>query len=198
MVRQIDDGMPDEVILKNIVLGTYTINSDKSIDVVGTVDISDHIYNKIPFKFRNIQGNFYCDSNQLTTLENAPKVVSGAFWCDGNKLRNLIDAPNYVGGDFRCKRNNLISLEGSPKFVGGDFFCSHNNLQTLKGISKKIDGSVVCHYNPELWNIDDLPKKTAIDFDDKIVRTNTLKRLSPDKVKKEDFEKYTQAVTTLF
>ena len=46
----------------------YIINSDGSIDVDGNVDLTDKGLTKLPLKFRNVGGYFYCGYNQLTTL----------------------------------------------------------------------------------------------------------------------------------
>ena len=72
----------------------YTIDDDGSIDVNGNVDLSGRGLTKLPLKFRNVTGDFYCSYNQLTTIEGAPKSVSGKFGCDNNQLVNLDFAPS--------------------------------------------------------------------------------------------------------
>jgi hypothetical protein len=37
-----------------------------------------------------VGGNFYCHSNQLTSLKGAPREISGNFYCDNNPLPKLI------------------------------------------------------------------------------------------------------------
>ncbi len=83
----------------------YKINEDGSIDVSGDVNLSYKGLSELPLKFRNITGDFYCNSNQLISLEGSPQSV---------------------GGDFECNNNQLTSLEGCPQTVGGDFYCYNN------------------------------------------------------------------------
>jgi len=80
----------------------YTINSDGSIDVDDEVFLYGGKYSKLPLKFRNVTGNFYCHENQLTSLEGAPQSVGGNFYCHENKLTSLEGAPQTVGGVFYC------------------------------------------------------------------------------------------------
>jgi len=99
----------DIELLKNCVNGKYTINSkytindDRTIDVSGSVDLSQMNLPKIPFKFRNVSGNFYCGDN---------------------KLKNLYGSPVNVGGEFSCSySHHLTSLDGAPDNVANDFYC---------------------------------------------------------------------------
>jgi len=99
----------------------YTINSDGSIDVDGDVDLCDKGLTKLPLKFNNVSGNFYCSNNQLMSLSGAPQTVAGGFYCYNNNLTSLEGAPQTVGGYFTCTNNKLTSLDGlefkSFKFV---------------------------------------------------------------------------------
>jgi hypothetical protein len=38
-------------------------------------------YLKFQVQFRNVSGYFYCDNNQLTSLEGCPSSVGGDFYC---------------------------------------------------------------------------------------------------------------------
>jgi hypothetical protein len=72
----------------------YTINPDGSIDVDGDVGLNNERLTKLPLKFRNVGGDFYCSYNNLPSLEGCPQTV---------------------GGDFYCRNNQLTSLEGLPE-----------------------------------------------------------------------------------
>lgn len=145
----------------------YTINEDDSIDVNGNVDLSLKRLTKLPLKFRNVYGHFYCHQNKLTTLEGAPEYITGHFFCHQNKLTTLKGGPKKVGrtyycalnklitlegaaetvGDgFDCEKNELISLKGSPKSIGWTFNCSYNNLTSLEGVTENVVG-IRCSYN---------------------------------------------------
>jgi hypothetical protein len=116
-------------ICKEYNITNYTINDDGSIDVDGSVSLYDFRLTKLPLKFRNVSGNFYCHNNQLTSLECAPTSVGGDFYCYNNLLTNLEGAPTSVGGNFYCYNNQLTSLEGAPRSIGGSFFlCSYNPI----------------------------------------------------------------------
>jgi hypothetical protein len=58
-----------------------------------------------------VSGNFSCASNQLTSLEGAPKEVGVHFICQNNQLTSLKGAPQKVGGDFGCSSNPKLSQE---------------------------------------------------------------------------------------
>jgi len=112
----------DIELLKNYVYGTpgtYTINDDGSIDVDGNVILVDKKLTKIPFKFRNVSGSFYCSYIKLTFLGGSPINVGGDF--------------------FYCSNNHLTSLDGAPNFVGGNFYCYHNPNLSYTELFKIID-----------------------------------------------------------
>ena len=83
---------------------------------------------KLPDILKDITvgGNFFCNLNNLTSLQNCPKTVGGNFFCNLNNLTSLKGAPKTVGGDFYCYNNELKSLFGAPETVGGDFYCYNN------------------------------------------------------------------------
>jgi len=128
-------------------INNYTFNDDGSIDVDGDVSFYEIGLTKIPFKFRNVSGDFDCGYNKLTSLEGCPKTVGGYFSCNYNNLTSLEGSPKMVGADFYCSENNLTSLEGCLETVLGDFYCSYNNLTSLKGSPKTVGGDFYCVEN---------------------------------------------------
>ena len=140
----------DLELLKKCVKGTYTINDDGSIDVEGSVNLSRKKLTKIPFKFRNVSGGFYCNNNQLTSLKGSPNTVGGGFYCYFNQLTSLEGAPNNVGGGFYCYNNKLTTLEGAPNTVGSSFYCSSNKLTSLDGAPNNVGVNFYCYDNPNL------------------------------------------------
>jgi hypothetical protein len=97
--------------------GKCTINDDGSIDVDGSVNISSRNLTKIPFKFRNVSGDFYCNHNKLKSLDGAPITVGDNFSCGCNHLTTLDGAPNIVGGSFWCHDNPEIPYSELFKIV---------------------------------------------------------------------------------
>jgi hypothetical protein len=98
-------------------------------------------------RFGHVNGYFYCDNNQLTSLEGAPQTVNGSFYCNANQLTSLEGAPQTVGGDFYCSNNQLTSLEGAPQTVDGFFYCNDNQLTSLVGAPQTVGGFFRCHEN---------------------------------------------------
>jgi hypothetical protein len=139
-------------ICKQYDIENYTINEDGSIDVDGDVNLNYKELTKLPLKFRNVTGYFYCSDNQLTSLEGAPKSVGGHFECPNNQLTSLEGGPQEVGGTFYCSNNYLISLEDAPQSVGGGFYSSYNQLTSLEGFPDYVGGYFGCDNNP-IYNI---------------------------------------------
>jgi hypothetical protein len=138
-------------IIRYGISNNYTINPDGSIDVDNNVRFtsmrsSDRL-TKLPIKFNKVTGSFYCNDNELTSLEGAPKEVGGDFYCSNNKLSSLQGGPQSVDGDFICHRNELTSLEGGPESVGGDFYCHRNELTSLEGGPESVGGDFYCRDN---------------------------------------------------
>ena len=97
----------------------------------GDLDLSRLNLTVLPeiLKDISVDGDFFCNGNNLTSLEGAPKTVNGDFGCGHNKLTSLEGSPKSVGGRFYCGFNNLTSLTGAPKFVGGVFSCGFNEIK---------------------------------------------------------------------
>ena len=99
-------------------------------------------------RFGKVRGSFYCNHNELTTLEGAPQTVKGYFRCDWNQLTTLEGAPQTVGVHLICSNNQITTLEGAPQTVGGDFHCYDNELTTLEGAPQTVGGNFICYNNP--------------------------------------------------
>jgi len=153
-----------ESICKKYRIKNYIINEDGTVDVRGRVSLSDLGLNKLPINFGNVEGDFYCSGNELTSLEGSPKSVGGYFDCSSNKLTSLKGSPKSVGGYFDCYNNQLTSLKGSPDSVGRDFDCSHNKLTSLKGSPDSVGGGFDCTNN-KLNSLEGSPKSVGGHFD---------------------------------
>ena len=69
-----------------------------------------------------VDGHFTKDGSKLK--------VTGDFYCNNNQLKSLEGCPQTVGGYFSCSDNKLESLEGCPQTVGGGFYCWNNKKLT--------------------------------------------------------------------
>jgi len=134
-------------LLDEWIKGTYVIDEDGFVNVIGDVSTFNFYKYQPEIKFGTISGYFDCSYNNLTTLEGIPKTVGGSFCCSGNKLTTLEGCPHTVLDGFYCAFNGLTTLEGSPKPVGGNFYCNDNKLTTLEGGPKTVDGYFNCSYN---------------------------------------------------
>ena len=123
----------------------------------GDLDLSDLNLTKLPEILKNISvgRDFFCGTNNLTSLENCPKTVGGSFYCGHNKLTSLDGATEYVGGSFYCSFNNLTSLTGAPKFVGGVFSCGFNDVKFTEQQVR-----AVCNVKGDLYGIERDPKNS--------------------------------------
>ena len=146
--------------MKKYKITNYTINANDEIDVDGSVDLRDYSLTGFPtfIQFGVVKGNFYCNGNNLTSLEGSPKEIGGIFDCSFNDLTSLKGAPKKVGGDFDCYDNKLTSLEGAPREIYMGFYCFDNHLTTLKGAPEKVGGYFNCSYNSTKFTEDDVKK----------------------------------------
>ena len=139
-------------------------NDKPVIDYDGDVKFSNYKMSSLPIYFNKVGGDFDCFSNNLTSLEGAPREVGGDFECSGNKLTTLEGGPREVGGDFICNNNKLTSLKGAPEKVGGDFCCAFNELTSLEGAPEKVGENFNCIHN-NLTSLEGCPEKIGGDFD---------------------------------
>jgi hypothetical protein len=155
--------MSTKNILNKVVDGTYTIQSDGTVDVNGDVNMYNMKLTEIPVKFGKVTGNFTCSGNLLTNLVGAPQLVNGHFSCSDNRLTSLNGSPKSVGGDFDCHSNKLTSLTGAPQSVGGGLYCSNNQLTNLVGAPKSVEGNFYC-FNNQLTSLVGSPESVWVSF----------------------------------
>lgn len=145
-------------ICKEYYIKNYTIISDGSIDVHGSVDLSFRNLTSLPLIFSKVSGDFKCSNNELTTLEGSPSMVGDGFDCHGNRnLCSLAGGPVSVGTSFHAYHTSLSNLSGGPTTVGGSYHCYYGKLTTLVGAPKNIDGVFYC-YNNQLTTLEGIPE----------------------------------------
>ena len=114
-------------ICKNYNIRNYSINTDGTIDVNDNVYLSNILLTKLPLKFNKV-GYFYCNDNNLKSLEGSPVEVNGVFNCRFNKLISFEYAPKIIRGDFYCENNNIKTFEYFPSFIRDYFWCDRNPI----------------------------------------------------------------------
>ena len=97
-------------ICKKYSITNYTINQDGSIDVNEYVDLSNKGLTKLPLKFNKINGDFYCDGNELTSFEFSPRIIRGDFDCEYNNIKTFEYFPIFVKVDFLCYSNPIYEV----------------------------------------------------------------------------------------
>lgn len=111
--------------------GQYSINDDGSVDVDNDVFLVSIKMEKLPLRFGNVAGSFFCNSCGLTSLDGAPKSVGINFDCRNNELSSFEGGPKSVGNVLLCAGNNLTSFKGFPEYIGGisnvSFMDCYNN-----------------------------------------------------------------------
>lgn len=131
----------------------YTINSDGTIDVNGSVVMTRRKLKQLPLKFGTVSEYFICSGNALTSLYGAPTKVGEDFDCGSNFLTNLEYAPIEVGGNYVCGFNNLTDLIGSPSITHKNFLCVSNLLTSLNGCPEEIHGDMHIGNNRHLQTL---------------------------------------------
>ena len=152
--------MTIEEICEKYSIENYIINDDGSIDVNGSVDLSNEVITELPLKFGTVSGSFYCFENDLTTLKGSPKFVGRDFHCYENQLTSLEGSPEVVGDWFQCDSNKLTSLKGGPIKVGGSYVCVDNYIVDLDDITEEIGDRLICNNNP----IASIDNQMSVDF----------------------------------
>jgi hypothetical protein len=119
----------------------------------------------IPMKLGRVEGDFYCISCELTSLENAPHTVTGSFWCVNNNLTTLKGGPQHVEGAwYGCGINPLTNFEGAPADFTGSF--SYLNQGSKKQYHlENVDGLPVHCRAVELSYQKDLPMLKLINHE---------------------------------
>jgi hypothetical protein len=135
--------------LDRCAMGRWTLNPQTGlVDVKG---IFNCYYQRLTdfkgVRFGVVTESFYCNNNDLTSLEGAPQQVGGGFYCNNNDLTSLGGAPQQVEGSFDCANNQLTYLTGAPQAVVGNFDCANNQLTSLMGAPQAVDGNFDCEGN---------------------------------------------------
>jgi len=58
----------------------FSINDDFTVDVAGHVYLTSKKLKNLPVQFGMVEGSFYCNNNQLTSLLGSPHTVGEIFF----------------------------------------------------------------------------------------------------------------------
>ena len=138
----------------------YTIAPDMSVSVIGSVNLMNTGWKKLPVKFTSVKQDFNCINGHLETFENFPDQIGGSLHCQMNNFSSLDHFPTDVGGSIVIHDNPITSLNGLPESINGNLMVGHCKLTTLEGMPSHIAGSIEIHDNLELTSLRGLPKDT--------------------------------------
>jgi hypothetical protein len=99
--------------LKTYNIDSYVINYDLTIDVNRDVYLNNRQLNNFPeyIQFNNINGSFWIDNNNFTTLRGCPRSTDSFFSCRNNQLTSLKYAPKDINTILYCNRNPISDKE---------------------------------------------------------------------------------------
>ena len=108
-------------ICKKYNIKCYTINSDETVDVDGSVNLSFKNIHRLEIQFNKIMGNFSISGNPLITMKGLPKYIEGTLSCNLTSLETLEYFPEYVGGYSFLNYLDLKSLDGYTLLITNIF-----------------------------------------------------------------------------
>ena len=122
-------------------------------------------------------GSYYCNHNNLTSLEGVAHTIYDNFDCAWCYIESLENSPGHVGKNYSCNANKIKTLKGIQKVICGNFICTNNLLESLKDGPEIVKEVYYCNENPiKTWiylpkevqsfrcNIKE--KKTIFNFED--------------------------------
>jgi len=127
---------------------TFSINEDLSIDVSGHLYLDNCIKGNFPdyIQFNKCSGYFSISYNKMTSLRGCPKYVGETFYCDNNNLTSLEYASEVIMDDLQCEYNKIPKeiLEKQVWAMSiGKIAYTDAGVMKIYNIEKKIDESFV-------------------------------------------------------
>jgi hypothetical protein len=99
-----------------------------------------------------------------------------SFYCNNNNLTSLQGGPKSVGGDFYCSNNKLILLEGAPESIGGYFNCQYNPVYQIWKLFEDKD-KIELFNDMDIIQGDSIILNRLIDFLDQIGKPKSEEEL---------------------
>lgn len=143
------------------IVGTYTIQPDHTVDVVGSVEVNAFAIYQLKVKFGTVTGNVNLSRIHLTILEGFPHTVGGDVTVARTPIKSLQGARTRVEGHFwayHCKY--LKTLAGLPAYVGKNFVAYKCKIKTLMGAPEHVGQMFDVTDNP-LVSYDPLPQGSS-------------------------------------
>jgi len=123
--------------------GTYDYDGDLNFYFMGLKSLEE-----IPIKFRKVNGSFYCNFNNLISLQYAPSTIGGGFHCNNNNLLSK-ECSSVVKGEFGHNPNpfsitddvieSVKQMTYEQQIAELDFFKEHDK-KAFEMMKEILDG----------------------------------------------------------
>lgn len=126
--------------LRDNYIYNYTINKDLSIDVQQSIRFRKK-YNKLPYKFNHVFGDFDAHNIGLNTLENCPNRIDGIMDCSHNSIETLEFLPKVIYNDVILHNNKITKLDYNPVSIlyAESIYANQNKLDLRRNLISSID-----------------------------------------------------------
>jgi len=135
-----------------IIIPSCVINDDLTLKGLTAINLDYTFEGNFPdyIQFDTVDKWFSVCGNKLTSLKGCPKKIGGNFYCDSNELTSLEYAPIIFQGSSFTYGGNKISENEILKY------CEKNNVprENMKYLDDEIDSEEVKEYNRKFNKIE--------------------------------------------
>ena len=90
---------------------------------------NNQITTLVGINWPNSLTELWLNNGKITTLVGGPENISGSFYCDNNELTTLEGCPN-IGDDFHFSNNYVYEFMGIGR-IGGSITCRRNPINNI-------------------------------------------------------------------
>ena len=111
IVEEVKKVKPEDFGIMN-----YKFRPDGTLDVFKNVNLEQKNLTELPFKFGKVDGDFWCQNNNLKSLKGCPKIINGDFYCYHNNLKSLKGLNlDGISGEIDLEYNTDLKLTERQK-----------------------------------------------------------------------------------
>jgi hypothetical protein len=103
--------------LNKVCSGKWDLNEKGQVDVRGGVSMRGMPLTEIPVKFGRVNGHFDCSYNNLTTLKNIPDIIEGNLYCQRNNLTEYFKSTKEEDFPYWQKLLTEMTLSEYPFLI---------------------------------------------------------------------------------
>jgi hypothetical protein len=121
---------------------------NRNVKITGVRTILIKETSKLPCNIVEITGDLEISHCKLITLEGCPEKVNESFFCNENELKSLEHGPKFVKDKYQAQFNPLTTLEFLP-IEAGTFCVSYGDkLQLLRLFIIKCNNLILQNETP--------------------------------------------------